>query len=74
MLRERGHFWQSRPSLFLVASSVFGLTVATILGLVGILMPPLSAPPLLAVASTGLAWFACLDWLKVWLFRTLDLR
>jgi hypothetical protein len=74
MLRERGHFWQSRPSLFLVASSVFGLTAATILVLVGILMPPLSAPLLLGVAGTGLLWFACLDWLKVWLFGRLNLR
>ena len=74
MLRERGHFWQSRPSLLLVASSVFGLTVAPILALVGILMPPLSTPLVLAVAGTGLIWFAGFDWLKVWLFRTLDLR
>ncbi len=74
LLRERGHFWQSRPSLFLVASSVFGLTVATTLALVGILMPPLRPLLLLTVAGTGLIWLAGLDWLKVWLFRTLDLR
>ncbi len=74
LLRERGHFWQSRPSFFLVASSVFGLTVVTILVLVGILMPPLSASLLLAVAGTGLLWFAGLDWLKVWLFGRLNLR
>lgn len=74
LLRERGHFWQSRPSPFLVASSVFGLSVATILALAGILMSPLRAPLLLAVAGTGLIWFAGLDWLKVWLFRRLNLR
>jgi len=74
LLRERGHFWQSRPSPFLVASSLFGLSVATILALAGILMSPLRAPLLLAVAGTGLIWFAGLDWLKVWLFRRLNLR
>jgi H+-transporting ATPase len=74
LLRERGHFWQSRPSPFLVVSSVFGLSVAAVLALVGILMPRLSAPLLFAVASTGLTWFAGVDWLKVWLFRRLDLR
>ena len=74
LLRERGHFWHSRPSLFLVASSVFGLSVAAVLALVGILMPPLSGWLLLAVAGTGLLWFASLDWPKVWLFRRLNLR
>ena len=74
LLRERGHFWQSRPSPFLVASSVFGLTVATILALAGILMPPLNTSLLLGMAGTGLIWFAGLDWLKVWLFRRLNLR
>ena len=42
LLRERGHFWQSRPSRFLVGSSVFGLGVAAALALGGILMPALS--------------------------------
>jgi H+-transporting ATPase len=74
LLRERGHFWQSRPSFFLVASSIFGLGVATILALTSILMQPLSASPLLAMVGAGLFWFAGLDWLKVWLFRRLDLR
>ena len=74
LLRERGHFWQSRPSPFLVASSVFGLSVAAILALAGILMPPLRAWLLLAVAGAGLIWFTCLDWLKVWLFLRLHLR
>ena len=74
LLRERGHFWQSRPSPFLVASSIFGVSVTAILALVGILMPPLSAALLLAMAGTGLIWFGCLDWFKVWLFRRLNLR
>ncbi len=74
LLRERGHLWQSRPSLFLVASSVFGLSVAAILVLVGILMPALKAWLLFAIAGTGLIWFAGLDWLKVWLFARLKLR
>jgi H+-transporting ATPase len=74
LLRERGHFWQSRPSPFLVGSSIFGLGVAATLALAGILMPPLSAWLLLAMAGTGLVWFASLDWLKVWLFRRLNLR
>jgi H+-transporting ATPase len=74
LLRERGHFWQSRPSPFLVGSSVLGLGVTAALVLGGILMPALSAASLLSVAGAGLVFFACLDWLKVWLFNRLNLR
>jgi H+-transporting ATPase len=74
LLRERGHFWQSRPSFFLVASSMFGLSVAASLALIGILMAPLSPSLLLGVAGIGLVYFACLDWPKVLLFERLKLR
>jgi H+-transporting ATPase len=74
LLRERGHFWQSRPSRFLISSSVLGLGVAAVLTLGGILMPALSASLLLAVAGVGIIYFVCLDWLKVWLFGRLNLR
>ncbi|MGO9199432.1 MAG: plasma-membrane proton-efflux P-type ATPase [Limisphaerales bacterium] len=74
LLRERGHFWQSQPSRFLAGSSVLGLGVAAILALGGILMPVLSASILLEVACAGVVYFACLDWLKVWLFVHLNLR
>lgn len=74
LLRERGHFWQSRPSFFLVASSIFGLSVTAILAWGGLLMPPLSPILLVAVAGAGLVYFTILDWPKVWLFEHLNLR
>ena len=74
LLRERGHFWESKPSRFLIGSSVLGLGVAAILALGGILMPALSASFLLGVAGAGVVYFACLDWVKVWLFGRLNLR
>jgi H+-transporting ATPase len=74
LLRERGHFWQSQPSRFLIGSSLSGLGVAAILSLGGILMPALSASFFLGVAGAGIVYFACLDWLKVWLFSRLNLR
>jgi H+-transporting ATPase len=74
LLRERGHFWQSQPSGILVASSVLGLTVMALLTLGGILMPALRAPFLLGLAGTGIIYFTCLDWIKVWLFGRLNLR
>jgi len=74
LLRERGHFWQSRPSGFLVASSVFGLGVTALLVLRGIFMPPLAPAFLLAIFGAGLVYFSALDWLKVQLFTQLKLR
>ncbi len=74
LLRERGHFWQSQPSPLLLGSSALGLSVTAILVLGGILMPAISASLLLGVALTGILYFACLDWLKAWIFTRLDLR
>ena len=74
LLRERGHFWRSPPSRFLVGSSVLGLGVMAAFVLGGILMPPISPLLLLGIAAIGGVYFSGLDWVKVWLFRRLDLR
>ncbi|HEV2210149.1 MAG TPA: plasma-membrane proton-efflux P-type ATPase [Verrucomicrobiae bacterium] len=74
LLRERGHFWQSPPSFFLVASTVFGLGVAALLAGFGLLMPALNPVLLLALAGLTMAYFVCLDWPKTWLFEHLSLR
>ncbi len=74
LLRERGRFWQSRPSLLLICSSLVGLGVTAILALGGVLMPALGASFLLSLAVAGIVYFTCLDWLKVWLFGRLNLR
>ena len=74
LLRERGHFWQSPPSPFLIASSVLGLGVAAILAFGGILMPAIHPSFFLGVAGAGIVYFAGLDWPKVWLFDRLNLR
>jgi H+-transporting ATPase len=74
LLRERGHFWKSRPSRFLVGSSVFGLGVAAAFALGGILMPAIHPSLLLGMAALGGIYFTGLDWVKVWLFARLNLR
>jgi len=74
LLRERGHFWKSRPGRYLVGSSVLGLGVTAVLALGGIFMPALSASILLGVVAVGAAYFFCLDWVKVRLFARLNLR
>jgi H+-transporting ATPase len=74
MLRERGHFWESRPSRYVGYSSILGLGVAAILALGGILMPAVRPMILLGVLGVGAVYFASLDWVKVLLFERLALR
>ncbi|HVV71043.1 MAG TPA: hypothetical protein VHI52_06005, partial [Verrucomicrobiae bacterium] len=59
---------------FLLMSSVLGLGITATLALVGVLMPAIRPILLLSVVGVGLIYFACLDWLKLWLFARLDLR
>ena len=74
LLRERGHFWASRPSPLLLASSAFAALVAVVLSQSGWLMPPISLLLLAGVAALAAVYFITLDWLKVWLFARLKLR
>jgi len=74
LLRERGHFWQSRPRRYLVGSSVLGLGVTALLALGGILMPAIRPTLLLGVVAVGAIYFGALDWVKVRLFSWLHLR
>ena len=70
-IRQRRHLWGSRPSLWLAASSVTDILIASILAIEGIAMAPL---PALIVASTlaAAAVFAVvLDLVKVPAFRHL---
>jgi len=71
--RERRRIWSSRPSRWLVASSVADTSIACILAVAGIAMAPL---PFWVVAGAlgGAVVFACLmDVVKVPLFRRLSL-
>ncbi len=71
--RERRRIWSSRPSSWLIASSVADTSIACILAVAGIAMAPL---PLLVVAGAlgGAVVFALLmDVVKVPLFRRLSL-
>jgi len=70
--RERHHLWSSRPSTWMIGSSIVDLTVVIVLATVGILMVPLSPVIVggVAVGAVGLAFV--LDAGKVLLFRRLS--
>ncbi|MGP0059688.1 MAG: HAD-IC family P-type ATPase [Beijerinckiaceae bacterium] len=71
--RERRHLWSSRPSFWLVVSSIADIVIALTLALGGIAMTPL---PVLVVAGTlaaAIAFAFILDLVKVPLFRRLGI-
>ena len=67
-IREREHLWSSRPSIWLLASSVADILIAAALAIMGLAMAPL--PPLIVggtlLAATALA--LVLDLVKIPVF------
>ena len=74
LVRERGHFWRSPPSRWLLFASLADVVVVSMLATRGILM---AAVPLQLVAGLILAlaiYLTLMDFLKVRLFRRLGLQ
>jgi H+-transporting ATPase len=74
LVRERGHFWRSTPGRWLLLASIVDVGLVSLMATQGILMAPV--PPSL-IAGLLLLLAGCLlliDFLKVGVFRRLDLR
>jgi H+-transporting ATPase len=71
IVRERGHFWQSRPSRFLTITVLAELTLVIVISRVGVLeMAPLGWAATLAILGFALfTTFLINDPIKVWLVR-----
>jgi H+-transporting ATPase len=69
--RERRRLWSSRPSAWLVASSVGDLLIASTLAVGGIAMTPLPALMVAGTLATAAAFAVTLDFVKVPIFRRL---
>ena len=71
MLRERGHFWSSRPAPIMLLASAADVTIVVVLAAGGVLMSPL--PPamisMLLLATLGFA--LALDIIKRSVFSVL---
>ena len=64
VLRERRHLWSSRPSNWIVAASVAGVAIVTVLALSGTLMQPLEWRVLAAVFVAAVGFALILDQIK----------
>src|SRR5574337_1331563 len=73
LVRERGPFWRSRPSRWLIVSSVVDLVVVTAMATTGILMTPVSLTLIGLLLVVVAAYLLVLDRLKVHVFRRLAL-
>ena len=72
--RERRRLWSSRPSFWLVASSVGDILIASTLAIAGIAMKPLSVSMVVGVLAAACVFAVILDWVKVPLFRHLEIN
>jgi H+-transporting ATPase len=69
--RERHHLWNSRPSLWMMMSSLVELTLMITLAVSGILMTSLSFTIITCIGIAAIVLAFVLDTLKVLLFRRL---
>lgn len=69
LVRERHHFWHSKPSNLLICSSVMDIIVISILAIKGVLMAAISPEIVWGLLAAVLVYFACLDFLKMRIFK-----
>jgi H+-transporting ATPase len=71
--RERRHLWSSRPSTWLLISSVADLLIASTLAVRGIAMTPLPVEVVAGTLAAAAAFAIILDFVKVPVFRRLGI-
>jgi H+-transporting ATPase len=69
--RERRHLWSSRPSIWLLLSSVADLLIASTLAVAGIAMAPLPTWAVTSTLAAAVVFAILLDFVKVPVFQRL---
>jgi H+-transporting ATPase len=72
LTRTRKAFWSIRPAPILLGAVVVNQTIATLIAVYGILMPPLGWRLALLVWGYAIAWFLVNDRIKLAAYRLLD--
>jgi len=73
VVRERNHFWSSRPGNTLLILSALTIAAFTLLGVSGLLFPPLMPREVLAVLAFSMACLAAIDFPKHIIFKRFGL-
>ena len=74
LVRERNHLWHSRPSGWLLLSSLLDVIVVSLLATAGILMAPISVKLVAGTLGIVILYLLVLDILKVQVFKRMDLQ
>ncbi|HVY94414.1 MAG TPA: plasma-membrane proton-efflux P-type ATPase [Bryobacteraceae bacterium] len=74
LVRERGHFWSSRPSAWMLCSSCADFAIVSALAMMGVLMPPVRGAIVLGLLISVLLYLAAVDFFKVRIFRLFGVR
>lgn len=69
LIRERRHFWYSRPSRWLALASIMDIVVVSLLAIRGILMAPVDPQYVFALLIAVVIYLAALDLAKIGVFR-----
>jgi H+-transporting ATPase len=69
LIRERYHFWNSRPSQWMLLATTVDVIVVSGMALFGILMAPISVGLLFGLLVVSLLFAFLLDFVKVKTFR-----
>jgi H+-transporting ATPase len=72
-IRERKHLWSSRPSIWLLASSVADILIAAILAVAGIAMTPLAPLIVAGTLLSAIVLSLILDLVKIPVFARLGI-
>ncbi|MGC9271702.1 HAD-IC family P-type ATPase [Acidiphilium sp.] len=72
-IRERRHFWQSRPSLWVGGSSVAAIAIATVMAISGLAMTTISAPLVITILAAAIVFALLLDTIKIPIFARLGI-
>jgi H+-transporting ATPase len=71
--RERRRLWSSRPSAWVVVSSVIDLAIASTLAIGGIAIAPLSVLVVVSTFAAAIVFAVMLDCVKIPIFRRLGI-
>ncbi len=74
LVRERGRFWGSRPSGWLMASSIADLAAVGFMATKGILMAPIAPRLMIGLLAVVAIYCVIIDQFKVAIFRRLGIR
>ncbi len=68
-IRERGHFWHSRPSNALLLATILGMALGAVMAYFGILMQSISISEIASVFAVSILSLLAIDEIKVILFK-----